>query len=113
MENSMAGESSRSEMNNGGLYINSQEKLEEGGRWYLSRKEIEENSPSKQDGIDLKKEAYLRKSYCTFLQDLGMRLKVWVFTHYVVPFVHKLELNALMSLGFQYGIIWVFFCGPL
>jgi hypothetical protein len=44
---------------------------------------------------------------------LGMRLKVWVFTHYVVPFVHKLELNALMSLGFQYGIIWVFFCGPL
>jgi cyclin T len=76
MENSMAGESARSEMNNGGLYINSQEKLEEGGRWYLSRKEIEENSPSKQDGIDLKKEAYLRKSYCTFLQDLGMRLKV-------------------------------------
>jgi hypothetical protein len=37
---------------------------------------------------------------------LGMRLKVWVFTHYVVPFVHKLELNALMSLGFQFGIIW-------
>ncbi|KAF5949503.1 hypothetical protein HYC85_011496 [Camellia sinensis] len=28
------------------------------------------------DGIDLKKETYLRKSYCTFLQDLGMRLKV-------------------------------------
>lgn len=54
-----------------------QEKLEEvDGQWYLSRKEIEENSPSRQDGIDLKKEAYLRKSYCTFLQDLGMRLKV-------------------------------------
>ncbi|KAJ6774818.1 hypothetical protein OIU79_018075 [Salix purpurea] len=72
----MAGESSHSEMNNTGLYRSSQEKLEEGGRWYFSRKEIEENSPSKQDGIDLKKEAYLRKSYCTFLQDLGMRLKV-------------------------------------
>jgi hypothetical protein len=44
--------------------------------WYFSRKEIEENSLSRRDGIDLKKESYLRKSYCTFLQDLGMRLKV-------------------------------------
>ncbi|KAJ0018290.1 hypothetical protein Pint_11585 [Pistacia integerrima] len=56
---------------------NSQEKPEESGaRWYFSRKEIEESSPSRRDGIDLKKETYLRKSYCTFLQDLGMRLKV-------------------------------------
>lgn len=54
----------------------SQERPEDGARWYFSRKEIEEDSPSKQDGIDLKKETYLRKSYCTFLQDLGMRLKV-------------------------------------
>ena len=55
-------------------------KMEEPGNlgsgWYFSRKEIEENSPSRRDGIDLKKEAYLQKSYCTFLQDLGMRLKV-------------------------------------
>ncbi|CAA2968734.1 cyclin-T1-4-like [Olea europaea subsp. europaea] len=57
-------------------YKVSQVNSEEGSRWYLSRKEIEENSPSRRDGIDLKKEAYLRKSYCTFLQDLGMRLKV-------------------------------------
>ncbi|KAL3636214.1 Cyclin-T1-3 [Castilleja foliolosa] len=49
---------------------------ESGGFWYFARKEIEENSPSRRDGIDLKKETYLRKSYCTFLQDLGMRLKV-------------------------------------
>ena len=55
---------------------NSQEKQEEVGHWYFSRKEIEENCPSRMDGIDLKKEMYLRKSYCTFLQDLGMRLKV-------------------------------------
>nr|GMD09653.1 cyclin-T1-4-like [Ipomoea batatas] len=55
----------------------SQERTEEGGgSWYFSRREIEENSPSRQDGIDLKKETYLRKSYCTFLQDLGMQLKV-------------------------------------
>ncbi|KAL9276092.1 hypothetical protein ACSQ67_026365 [Phaseolus vulgaris] len=56
---------------------NSKDKQEESlGRWYMSRKEIEEHSPSRKDGIDLKKETYLRKSYCTFLQDLGMRLKV-------------------------------------
>ncbi|GAU28945.1 hypothetical protein TSUD_59580 [Trifolium subterraneum] len=56
---------------------NSIDKQEEAlGRWYMSRKDIEENAPSRKDGIDLKKETYLRKSYCTFLQDLGMRLKV-------------------------------------
>lgn len=55
---------------------NSLDKPEEVSRWYFSRREIEENSPSRRDGIDLKKETYLRKSYCTFLQDLGMRLKV-------------------------------------
>ncbi|XP_076888827.1 cyclin-T1-3-like [Bidens hawaiensis] len=64
-------------MYDGGPYRHSDDKLEEhGGRWYFSRKEIEENSPSRPDGIDLKKETYLRKSYCRFLQDLGMRLKV-------------------------------------
>lgn len=55
---------------------NDDQQEENGGRWYFSRKELEENSPSRPDGIDLKKETYLRKSYCTFLQDLGMRLKV-------------------------------------
>ncbi|KAJ1398822.1 Cyclin-like [Sesbania bispinosa] len=60
----------------GGSQRYPQENPMDGSRWYFSRKEIEENSPSKQDGVDLKKEAYLRKSYCTFLQDLGMRLKV-------------------------------------
>ncbi|KAG0470108.1 hypothetical protein HPP92_016808 [Vanilla planifolia] len=47
-----------------------------GGRRYFSRKEIEENSPSRKDGINLKKETFFRNSYCTFLQELGMRLKV-------------------------------------
>ncbi|KAK8458217.1 hypothetical protein SEVIR_3G336500v4 [Setaria viridis] len=47
-----------------------------GPSWYFSRKEIEENSPSRRDGIDLKRENSLRKSYCSFLQDLGMKLKV-------------------------------------
>nr|PNR45325.1 hypothetical protein PHYPA_015096 [Physcomitrium patens] len=55
-------------------------KLEEpdhsSANWYFSRDEIEKQSPSRLDGIDIKKETYFRKSYCTFLQDLGMRLKV-------------------------------------
>ncbi|KAL8145727.1 cyclin-T1-3-like [Apium graveolens] len=61
----------------GGSYNNqSEDGTGGGGQWYYSRKEIEENSSSRRDGIDLKKETYMRKSYCTFLQDLGMRLKV-------------------------------------
>lgn len=73
MASTLPGDSSHHGTN---LQNHSQEVLEDGGRWYFSRKEIEENSPSRRDGIDLKKENYLRKSYCTFLQDLGMRLKV-------------------------------------
>ncbi|GLT75688.1 hypothetical protein SLA2020_473910 [Shorea laevis] len=72
----LSGESSHHVTSDGGSSRNSQERQEESGRWYMSRKEIEENSPSRRDVIDLKKETYLRKSYCTFLQDLGMRLKV-------------------------------------
>ncbi|CAN7078630.1 unnamed protein product [Brassica oleracea var. botrytis] len=72
----LAGECSYSESGVSSHSRNSHDKQDEGSRWYFGRKEIEENSPSRLDGIDLKKETYLRKSYCTFLQDLGMRLKV-------------------------------------
>lgn len=51
--------------------------------WYFPREEIERSSPSRKDGIDLKKENYLRKSFCTFLQDLGMKLKLYVFSEYL------------------------------
>ncbi|KAL1205229.1 Cyclin-T1-2 [Cardamine amara subsp. amara] len=43
--------------------------------WFFSREDIENNSPSRRDGIDLKKETRLRNSYCTFLNVLGKRLK--------------------------------------
>ncbi|PRQ30574.1 putative cyclin [Rosa chinensis] len=75
MASFLSGDSSNFAVSESSCYRQTEDK-EEGGSWYFSRKEIEENSPSKVDGIDLKKEAYLRKSYCTFLQDLGMRLKV-------------------------------------
>ncbi|KAE8646875.1 cyclin-T1-3 [Cucumis sativus] len=76
MENLSSSDPSHSAMYENSDSKHSQDGLEDGSRWYFSRKELEEFSPSKQDGIDLKKETYLRKSYCTFLQDLGMRLKV-------------------------------------
>ncbi|CAN1809135.1 CYCT1-5 [Linum perenne] len=72
----LPGESSNHGASESGTSRNSQDRPEEGAGWYFTRKEIEENSPSRLDGIDLKKETYLRKSYCTFLQDLGMKLKV-------------------------------------
>lgn len=45
-------------------------------KWYFSIQEIENHSPSRKDGIDPKKEAQLRKLYCSFLWELGMKLKV-------------------------------------
>ncbi|KAK1306823.1 Cyclin-T1-3 [Acorus calamus] len=63
-----------------GLCSYSHDKHEEldrtGATWYLRGKDIKENSPSRKDGIDVKKEASFQKSYCTFLQELGMSLKV-------------------------------------
>ncbi|KAK9023173.1 hypothetical protein V6N11_003400 [Hibiscus sabdariffa] len=45
-------------------------------KWYFSREEIENHSPSRKDGIEIGREEQLRKLYCSFLQELGMKLKV-------------------------------------
>ncbi|CAB78962.1 putative protein [Arabidopsis thaliana] len=82
----LAGDCSFGESGVSSYSRNSNEKQDEVARWYFGRKEIEENSPSRLDSIDLKKETYLRKSYCTFLQDLGMRLKVTVLRLLLSPF---------------------------
>lgn len=44
-------------------------------RWYFTKQEIED-SPSRRDGISTKKESHLRSLYCSFLQEIGMKLKV-------------------------------------
>ena len=82
------------------------------GRWYMSRKEIEENSPSRKDGVDLKKETYLRKSYCTFLQDLGMRLKVWVccYWFYYLYFIISFWCHIHILLTVCMGLLWRIVC---
>ncbi|KAI0507030.1 hypothetical protein KFK09_013148 [Dendrobium nobile] len=89
------GDSSHHGMLKNGQENNSQEEPHDySARWYFSRKEIEENSPSRRDGIDLKKEAYFRKSYCTYLQDLGMRLKVpQVTIATAIVFCHRFFLR--------------------
>ncbi|XP_072984978.1 cyclin-T1-2-like [Typha latifolia] len=61
--------------------------------WYFSREEIENNSPSRKDGIGLKKESELRMSYCLFIQDVGIRLKLpHVTIATAVMFCHRFYL---------------------
>ncbi|KAH7683520.1 CDK9 kinase-activating protein cyclin T protein [Dioscorea alata] len=43
-------------------------------RWYFTCKEIEENTPSRRDGVNLTTETKIRKCYCKLLQDLGKHL---------------------------------------
>ncbi|KAF5196187.1 Cyclin-t1-4 [Thalictrum thalictroides] len=63
-------------------------------RWYLSRRELEDNSPSRKDGIAFKKETQLRSLYCSFLQDLGMKLKVpQVTIATAMMFIHRFYLH--------------------
>ncbi|KAK8948189.1 Cyclin-T1-3 [Platanthera guangdongensis] len=83
---------------NGQLNSSLEDLHDYGARWYFSRKEIEENSPSRRDGIDLKKETFFRKTYCTFLQDLGMRLKVpQVTIATAILFCHRFFLRQSHS----------------
>ncbi|KAK9165518.1 hypothetical protein Scep_000709 [Stephania cephalantha] len=44
--------------------------------WYVSRKQIEEDSPSRRDGMSLALENRLRVSYSEFLQELGSELNL-------------------------------------
>ncbi|KAL7117365.1 hypothetical protein ACP275_03G067500 [Erythranthe tilingii] len=45
-------------------------------KWYFTKDEIDEHSPSRKDGIDREYESKLRHLYCSHLQELGMQLKV-------------------------------------
>ena len=46
--------------------------------WYFTKEEIDNHSPSRKDGIDRATESSLRRSYCSFLQDLSKMLRVYV-----------------------------------
>ncbi|XP_057531583.1 cyclin-T1-4 [Amaranthus tricolor] len=48
--------------------------------WYFTKEEIDNHSPSRKDGIDRATESSLRRSYCSFLQDLSKMLRVNTLT---------------------------------
>lgn len=58
------------------IFKRDRSQLEDDEPVFMSRDEIERYSPSRKDGIDALREAHLRYSYCTFLQDLGLRLEL-------------------------------------
>ncbi|XP_073036052.1 cyclin-T1-3-like isoform X1 [Primulina eburnea] len=45
-------------------------------KWHFTREEIEEHSPSRKDGISHEQESHLRQMCCSYLQNLGIELKV-------------------------------------
>lgn len=62
--------------------------------WYFTKNEIDNYSPSRKDGIDRARESSLRKLYCTFLKDLGMKLRVSpVTTATATMFCHRFYMR--------------------
>jgi cyclin T len=49
---------------------------ERGRSWYLSKDEIDRGSPSRRDGVGAAKEEQLRATYCCFIRDVGLRLRL-------------------------------------
>lgn len=72
------------------LLCNSSNSVEYKSTWYYSRKDLENNSPSKKDGIDWRRENELRASYCKFIQNMGMKFRVYVFFSQIFGSVHLL-----------------------
>lgn len=62
--------------------------------WYFTKDEIDNHSPSRKDGVDRMRESSLRKSYCSFLKDLGMKLRVSpVTTATSMMFCHRFYMR--------------------
>eukprot|EP00897_Mesotaenium_endlicherianum_P005676 jgi/Mesen1/5136/ME000255S04112 len=84
--------------------------------WYYTRQEIERDSPSRADGIKLKTETWLRRSYCTYLQDLGMRLRMPQETiASAIVFCHRFYLRQSHASNDRYTIatICMFLAGKV
>ncbi|XP_047050925.1 uncharacterized protein LOC124656177 [Lolium rigidum] len=50
--------------------------LTDGSFRYLSKEEIERGSPSRQDDMGVGKEAQLQATYCSFIRDVGLRVRL-------------------------------------
>jgi len=80
------------------LLCNSSNSVEYKSTWYYSRKDLENNSPSKKDGIDWRRENELRASYCKFIQNMGMKFRVPQLTiATAIMFCHRFYLRQSHS----------------
>ncbi|XP_002992165.2 cyclin-T1-4 [Selaginella moellendorffii] len=85
-------------------------------KWYFSREEIEKSSPSRKDGIDGKKEAQYRRSYCAYLQELGMKLKMpQIAIATAIVFCHRFFLRQSHARNdrFMVATIGMFLAGKV
>ncbi|PWZ19801.1 Cyclin-T1-2 [Zea mays] len=71
--------------------------------WYFTREELEKFSPSRKDGITENKESEIRHLYCSFIRDVGIRLKLPQMTlATAVMLCHRFYLHqSLAKNGWQ------------
>ncbi|RLM64249.1 cyclin-T1-2-like isoform X1 [Panicum miliaceum] len=71
--------------------------------WYFTREELEKFSPSRKDGITETKESELRHLYCSFIRDVGIRLKLPQMTlATAIMFCHRFYIHqSLAKNGWQ------------
>uniref|UniRef100_A0A0D9YRR8 Cyclin-like domain-containing protein n=1 Tax=Oryza glumipatula TaxID=40148 RepID=A0A0D9YRR8_9ORYZ len=71
--------------------------------WYFTREELEKFSPSRKDGITEIMESEIRQLYCSFIRDVGIRLKLPQMTiATAIMFCHRFYLyQSLAKNGWQ------------
>uniref|UniRef100_A0A0D9VGK6 Cyclin-like domain-containing protein n=1 Tax=Leersia perrieri TaxID=77586 RepID=A0A0D9VGK6_9ORYZ len=71
--------------------------------WYFTREELEKLSPSRKDGITESMESEIRQLYCSFIRDVGIRLKLPQMTiATAIMFCHRFYLHqSLAKNGWQ------------
>ncbi|KAL9234303.1 hypothetical protein vseg_009188 [Gypsophila vaccaria] len=66
--------------------------------WYFTKDEIDNHSPSRKDGIDRVSESLMRKQYCSFLKELGIKLRVGpVTTATAMMFCHRFYMRQSLA----------------
>lgn len=46
--------------------------------WSFTKEQVDNQTPSRQDGVSMEEERVKRMRTCAFIDDLGSRLKLWV-----------------------------------
>ncbi|KQJ94550.1 cyclin-T1-2 [Brachypodium distachyon] len=71
--------------------------------WYFTKEELEKLSPSRKDGITESKESEIRHLCCSFIRDVGIRLKIPQMTiATAIMFCHRFYLHqSLAKNGWQ------------